>query len=405
MPSRTGPPTVAGRWSRLPPRGRRPDPAGARAGRGAARRHGVVTRGAVMAERVPGGFAAVYPVLRAVEDPAGPAAATSWRGWARPSSPPRRGRPAPPYATDRLPAARRADPGEPGGSGGTAGAGAGGGAGRDRPGEPVRRGAAVAGRPADGDGGRGHRPGRKAGALVVLVDGAPGALRRARRPDPAVLDRGPGRAPAAADALALAVREGALGRLTVERADGEGVHASPPGRGARRRRLPPHPAGPAPARLTTRLPAARGSGPWRTSWWTWSRATRGWSTTCCRCYAAATAPGRRQPRRGLRGGPPAGPPVPRRVRRGAVRRRRRLADPRPDVRDPQAVRRRPRHHRRRPVQGRRARAAGRAGDQGQGRRCTVIDLDSGVQRHDAHRFYFRERMHISSHHFTKALDE
>ena len=36
--------------------------------------------------------------------------------------------------------------------------------------------------------------------------------------------------------------------------------------------------------------------------------------------------------------------------------------------------------------------------------CTVIDLDSGVQRHDAHRFYFRERMHISSHHFTKALD-
>jgi GNAT superfamily N-acetyltransferase len=37
------------------------------------------------------------------------------------------------------------------------------------------------------------------------------------------------------------------------------------------------------------------------------------------------------------------------------------------------------------------------------RNCTVLDLDSGVQRHDAHRFYFRERMHISSHHFTKAL--
>lgn len=35
--------------------------------------------------------------------------------------------------------------------------------------------------------------------------------------------------------------------------------------------------------------------------------------------------------------------------------------------------------------------------------CTVLDLDSGVQRHDAHRFYLRERMHISSHHFTKAL--
>jgi GNAT superfamily N-acetyltransferase len=35
--------------------------------------------------------------------------------------------------------------------------------------------------------------------------------------------------------------------------------------------------------------------------------------------------------------------------------------------------------------------------------CTVLDLDSGVQRHDAHRFYFRERMHISAHHFAKAL--
>ena len=43
----------------------------------------------------------------------------------------------------------------------------------------------------------------------------------------------------------------------------------------------------------------------------------------------------------------------------------------------------------------RARAAG----------CTILDLDSGVQRHDAHRFYFRERMHVSSHHFTKALDQ
>jgi GNAT superfamily N-acetyltransferase len=35
--------------------------------------------------------------------------------------------------------------------------------------------------------------------------------------------------------------------------------------------------------------------------------------------------------------------------------------------------------------------------------CSVLELDSGVQRHDAHRFYFRERMHISSHHFTKRL--
>jgi GNAT superfamily N-acetyltransferase len=43
--------------------------------------------------------------------------------------------------------------------------------------------------------------------------------------------------------------------------------------------------------------------------------------------------------------------------------------------------------------GRRARAAG----------CAALDLDSGVQRHDAHRFYLRERMIISSHHFVKRL--
>lgn len=36
-------------------------------------------------------------------------------------------------------------------------------------------------------------------------------------------------------------------------------------------------------------------------------------------------------------------------------------------------------------------------------RCAVLDLDSGVQRHDAHRFYFREAMTISSFHFAKPL--
>lgn len=35
--------------------------------------------------------------------------------------------------------------------------------------------------------------------------------------------------------------------------------------------------------------------------------------------------------------------------------------------------------------------------------CTSIQLDSGVQRKDAHRFYFRERMTIASYHFTKEL--
>lgn len=35
--------------------------------------------------------------------------------------------------------------------------------------------------------------------------------------------------------------------------------------------------------------------------------------------------------------------------------------------------------------------------------CTQLELDSGVQRHDAHRFYLRERMHISAYHFVVAL--
>ena len=35
--------------------------------------------------------------------------------------------------------------------------------------------------------------------------------------------------------------------------------------------------------------------------------------------------------------------------------------------------------------------------------CGLLHLDSGVQRHAAHRFYFREGMNISSYHFAKNL--
>lgn len=35
--------------------------------------------------------------------------------------------------------------------------------------------------------------------------------------------------------------------------------------------------------------------------------------------------------------------------------------------------------------------------------CSVLDLDSGVQRFAAHRFYLRERMAITSHHFAKPV--
>jgi GNAT superfamily N-acetyltransferase len=35
--------------------------------------------------------------------------------------------------------------------------------------------------------------------------------------------------------------------------------------------------------------------------------------------------------------------------------------------------------------------------------CGSLQLDSGVQRHEAHRFYFRHGMKISSYHFSKSL--
>ena len=81
MPTRTGPPTVSGRWSLLPDRYAGAADVGARDSGDADRavrahahalmlleRHGVLTRGAMAGERIAGGFAAVYPVLRAMEE-------------------------------------------------------------------------------------------------------------------------------------------------------------------------------------------------------------------------------------------------------------------------------------------------------------------------------------------------
>ena len=63
MPSRSGPPTVAGRWSITPDRETDPTRRAHAAAEALLDRHGVVTRGAVVSERTPGGFAAVYKVL------------------------------------------------------------------------------------------------------------------------------------------------------------------------------------------------------------------------------------------------------------------------------------------------------------------------------------------------------
>jgi ATP-dependent Lhr-like helicase len=73
----------------------------------------------------------------------------------------------------------------------------------------------------------GHRPGRKAGAIVVLVDGALALYVERGGRTLLSFSSDNDRIQPAVDALALAVRDGALGRLTVERADGEHILGSP----------------------------------------------------------------------------------------------------------------------------------------------------------------------------------
>ena len=223
MPSRTGPPTVSGRWSLLP--GREDVDPTQRAHALALtllERHGVLTRGAVAAERIAGGFAAVYPVLRAMEEAgqcrrgyfveglggaqfALPGAVDRMRALADPGGVPRGvwGAGSPQSRGDLGGSSPRlavvlaaADPAQPYGAALPW---------PDRPGETASS----------------HRPGRKAGALVVLVDGS--LVLYVERGGRTLLSwtDDPERLAASAAALAAAVRDGALGRLTVERADGE----------------------------------------------------------------------------------------------------------------------------------------------------------------------------------------
>ncbi len=42
-------------------------------------------------------------------------------------------------------------------------------------------------------------------------------------------------------------------------------------------------------------------------------------------------------------------------------------------------------------------------DEGLRAGCSVVELDSGTHRHDAHRFYFREGMHILGYHFSATI--
>lgn len=210
---RSATPTAAGRWSRLPHRDLDPTRRAALLADVLLERHGVVTRGAVAAEGSPGGFAAVYPVLAALEE----------RGAVR------RG-----YFVDGLGAAQFAVPGaverlrELAGDDSL----------RRRPTALVlaatdpanpygaalpwpERGVDPDATPA------GHRPGRKAGGVVVLIDGELTIyVERGGRSLLCFTDDGQ-RLELAAHELARSVTSGALGALSVERADGDPVRESP----------------------------------------------------------------------------------------------------------------------------------------------------------------------------------
>ncbi len=93
------------------------------------------------------------------------------------------------------------------------------------------------------EGKRGHQPARKAGALVVSVDGAcalyverGGRTLLSFTEDPLTLR-------AAADALAVSVRDGGLGKLHVETADGESITGSPLAEALERAGFRPSPRG------------------------------------------------------------------------------------------------------------------------------------------------------------------
>jgi ATP-dependent Lhr-like helicase len=230
-----------GRWTALPPAETDPTVRAVTNAELLLDRYGVLTRGSVVTEDVPGGFAAVYRVLAAAEE-----AGKVRRGYFV------EGLGASQFAStgavDRLRSMSRL-PGSGSGSGPEDAE-----PGRDRTGPPALvlaasdpanpYGAAI-GWPergltdaadeeepaADGSAPRtsrrkGHQPGRKAGALVVVVDGE--LVLYVERGGKTMLcwSDDPEHLQAAADALALAVREGALGRLTVEKADGASVLGS-----------------------------------------------------------------------------------------------------------------------------------------------------------------------------------
>ncbi|MQA62520.1 MAG: DEAD/DEAH box helicase, partial [Actinophytocola sp.] len=201
MPSVSGPPTVAGRWSLVPERETDPTRRAHARTESFLERHGVLTRGALDTERVTGGFTG-YQVLRGMAD-----SGQVIRGYVV------EGLGAAQFAAlgavDRLRSFAEQDP-LPG------------------TGEAVVLAASDPAQPYGAAlrwpvpvGKTPHRPARKAGAVVALVAGSPVLyLERGGRSLLSFTDD-PGRLRIAAGAIADLVRSGRIGPLVVKRADGE----------------------------------------------------------------------------------------------------------------------------------------------------------------------------------------
>ena len=213
-PPRSAPHSMAGRWSAVPSRDLDPTRRALVAAEVLLDRYGLVTRGSVAGERVAGGFAAVYPVLKAAEESGRARRGYFVAGLGAAQF-------ALPGAVDRLRSSTRAeDPREPSPALILA---------ATDPANPYGAALPWPKSPTADPASRGHHPARKAGALVALVDGScalyverGGRTLLSFTEDPALLQPG-------ADALALAVRDGALGKLAVERADGVPIRSSPLG--------------------------------------------------------------------------------------------------------------------------------------------------------------------------------
>ncbi|RFA13518.1 ATP-dependent helicase [Subtercola boreus] len=239
MATRVGPPTAGGRWSMLPRAERDATLRAHATAEFLLDRYGVVTRGSVMSEHQPGGFALTYRVLSQFEE-----TGRCRRGYFI------EGLGASQFATggtvDRLRAFSadilRDQRGESGDAASASSGGTGGGmlghdprapmaseAGRTaRASERTRALTLAATDPANPYGaalpwpqGEGHRPGRKAGALVVLVDGELALyVERGGKTVLAFIENEEALIEAA-DSLAQTVVSGRVDKLTIEKINGE----------------------------------------------------------------------------------------------------------------------------------------------------------------------------------------